>query len=69
MTSMPVFLATLILSISAAKRHGEQKLSDQEHHLDGEEHNVKFDHEAFLGKEQAETFSDLPPEEAKRRLM
>ena len=55
--------------IVGSKRRGSQKLSDEEHHTEGEGHNVKYDHEAFLGKEQAKTFSDLPPEEAKRRLV
>ena len=31
-------------------------------------HSPDFDHEAFLGKAEAERFDQLPPEEAKRRL-
>lgn len=42
-------------------------LSDEEHYHDGT-HNSEYDHEAFLGKEEAKTFHDLPPAEAKRRL-
>jgi len=47
---------------------GRKKLSDKEHYTDGDKHNVEYDHEVFLGKEQAKTFSELPPEEARRRL-
>ncbi len=36
---------------------------DDENH-----HNAEYDHEAFLGKEDAETFDDLDPEESKARL-
>ena len=32
------------------------------------EHNSEYDHEAFLGKDEANEFEKLPPEEAKRRL-
>ena len=31
-------------------------------------HSPDFDHEAFLGRAEAERFDQLPPEEAKRRL-
>ena len=41
--------------------------SDEEHYKEGE-HNVKYDHEAFLGKEGAKEFDQLTPEESKRRL-
>lgn len=42
-------------------------LSDQEH-FKNEHHNKQFDHDAFLGEDQAKTFDQLPPEESKRRL-
>ncbi|XP_061706236.1 calumenin-B [Cydia pomonella] len=42
-------------------------LSDAEHYKN-EHHNKQFDHEAFLGEDQAKTFDQLPPEESKRRL-
>lgn len=42
-------------------------LSDQEH-FRNEHHNKQFDHDAFLGEDQAKTFDQLPPEESKRRL-
>ncbi|XP_038213416.1 calumenin-B [Zerene cesonia] len=42
-------------------------LSDAEHYRN-EHHNKQFDHDAFLGEDQAKTFDQLPPEESKRRL-
>lgn len=48
---------------------GPQDLSKEEHYQgDGHEHNSQYDHEAFLGKEQAERFDQLSSDEAKRRL-
>lgn len=41
-------------------------LSDQPHYEP--EHNPDYDHEAFLGKEEAEKFDQLSPEESRRRL-
>ena len=46
-------------------------LSDQPHFKgadEGAEHNPEYDHEAFLGREEAKTFDDLTPEESKERL-
>ncbi|XP_023301118.2 calumenin-B [Lucilia cuprina] len=31
-------------------------------------HNAQYDHEQFLGEDEAKTFDQLPPEESKRRL-
>lgn len=52
-----------------------EKLSDKEHfqHHDGEEdedfiHDPDYDHEAFLGKDEAHEFDQLTPEESQRRL-
>lgn len=63
-----VFVCVCIcVSSEQGNKRGKKKLSDKEHY-DGDKHNAEYDHEAFLGKEQAKTFSELPPEEAKRRL-
>lgn len=43
------------------------KLSEKEH-FKNEHHNKQYDHDAFLGEDQAKTFDQLPPEESKRRL-
>ncbi|EDW18110.2 calumenin-B [Drosophila mojavensis] len=37
-------------------------------HFEGGEHNTQFDHEAFLGADEAKKFDELTPEESKRRL-
>lgn len=36
--------------------------------LQGSEHDQKFDHEAFLGKDTAAEFDALTPEKSKERL-
>ena len=48
------------------RQRGPKDLSDKEHYE--EEHNVEYDHEAFLGKEQASEFDQLSHEESRRRL-
>ncbi|XP_003728895.1 calumenin isoform X2 [Strongylocentrotus purpuratus] len=45
----------------------EVKLSDEEH-FEGNEHNPEYDHDAFLGHEDAKTFDNLSPEESRERL-
>lgn len=44
-----------------------QELSGVVHDSDGD-HNSIYDHEAFLGREEAEEFDGLSPEESKERL-
>lgn len=51
-----------------AKRGPPKDLSDKDHYEEGNEHNAEYDHEAFLGKEEAKEFDQLSPEESKRRL-
>ena len=67
-------LSVLIVQIFAkpADPHSERvkedkPLSDAVHYP-GDGHNADYDHEAFLGQEEAKTFSDLSPDESKRRL-
>ena len=66
-----------IPSTGKNKAHlGPTDLSDETHYHpaeDGEEgedgeHNVAYDHEAFLGKEEAKRFDEMEPEEARRKL-
>uniref|UniRef100_A0A1W7R9T9 Reticulocalbin-3 n=1 Tax=Hadrurus spadix TaxID=141984 RepID=A0A1W7R9T9_9SCOR len=45
----------------------EKSLSDEQHYGDEEEHNVDYDHDAFLG-DDAKTFDELTPEESRKRL-
>lgn len=37
-------------------------------HLQNPTHDIKYDHDQFLGEDQAKTFDQLPPEESRRRL-
>lgn len=37
-------------------------------HLQNPKHDSKYDHDQFLGEDQAKTFDQLPPEESRRRL-
>lgn len=46
----------------------DEKLSDAEHYDADGHHDHKYDQEAFLGKEMAEEFARLTPEESRRRL-
>lgn len=45
--------------------HEEEPLSNLEH---DDEKNYDYDHEAFLGHDEAQVFEQLPPAESKRRL-
>uniref|UniRef100_A0A8C1ZF43 Calumenin b n=1 Tax=Cyprinus carpio TaxID=7962 RepID=A0A8C1ZF43_CYPCA len=45
--------------------HHDAPLINKEH---DDEKNFNYDHEAFLGQEEAKTFNQLTPEESKRRL-
>ncbi|KAG7156579.1 Calumenin-like [Homarus americanus] len=63
-------LCLLLVATALAKPADEEKksrvhnekLSDEEHFID-EEHNPDYDHEAFLGEDEARTFDQLTPEE------
>ncbi|XP_068099120.1 reticulocalbin-3 isoform X2 [Hyperolius riggenbachi] len=45
--------------------HHDKDLSDHKH---DDSKDFQYDHEAFLGKEEAKTFDQLTPEESKERL-
>ncbi|KAM8927974.1 reticulocalbin-3 isoform 2-T2 [Pelodytes ibericus] len=45
--------------------HHSKDLSDHQHN---DSKDFQYDHEAFLGKEEAKTFDQLTPEESKERL-
>lgn len=70
--ALPMLLvATLVIAKPADEekksRVHEEKLSDEDHFLN-DEHNLDYDHEAFLGDDEARTFDQLTPEESKDRL-
>lgn len=67
------YLLTLCLTWVLAKPPPDKKdrihhgpdLSDSPH---DDSQDFRYDHEAFLGKEEAKTFDQLTPEESKERL-
>lgn len=59
--------ASAIPKVETEKRVLDNDLSHAEHFEDGH-HNAQYDHEAFLGEDQAKTFDQLSPEESMRRL-
>ncbi|GFY57945.1 calumenin-B [Trichonephila inaurata madagascariensis] len=50
------------------KRVVDKPLSVEKHYDENEAHNAQYDHEAFLGEEEARKFDELSPEESKERL-
>ncbi|KAM9457523.1 reticulocalbin-3 isoform 3-T3 [Clarias gariepinus] len=68
---MQLFILSVLLALGLAvppqeKRvHHQRDLSDHAH---DDAHGFQYDHEAFLGKEEAKTFDQLTPEESKARL-
>uniref|UniRef100_A0A3Q2G464 Reticulocalbin 3, EF-hand calcium binding domain n=1 Tax=Cyprinodon variegatus TaxID=28743 RepID=A0A3Q2G464_CYPVA len=61
------FLAAAAFAVPAQEKrvHHQADLSD---HVHDDSQNYQYDHEAFLGKEDAKTFDQLTPEESKERL-
>lgn len=53
---------------SDEKRVLDNDLLSHAKHYDNEEHNKQYDHEAFLGEDEAKKFDELTPEESRRRL-
>ncbi|XP_067942739.1 calumenin-like [Watersipora subatra] len=59
--------ASAIRNRANDKRTKEKELSEHAHN-EGAEHNAQYDHEAFLGREQAMQFDHYSPEESKEKL-
>lgn len=72
LTGITIFCLLLSISATAIPKPGEphHNLDHLVHtnHLQDTTHNNKYDHEQFLGEDQAKTFDQLPPEESRRRL-
>ncbi|KAG7497389.1 hypothetical protein JOB18_036698 [Solea senegalensis] len=72
-TMLVLLMCLLLCAVHSDGKPTEKKshvihgvpLSEREHNDD---ENYDYDHEAFLGNEEAETFDKLPPHESKRRL-
>lgn len=64
-----VALIAGVFSVPTEHKRGPKDLSDETHYKGNKkDHNPDYDHEAFLGEEEAQTFDQLSPSEAKRRL-
>lgn len=63
-----VFLFSLLAAYSRAtvEPHRDH-LYKHEHFTDSKEHDVRYDHDAFLGPD-AQKFEEFPPEESKKKL-
>jgi len=72
MYKMHLYLVLLSLFVCASgnpKSRVHDGLSEQDHEMgDEHDHNPEYDHEAFLGKDEAKAFDDLSPEESKLKL-
>lgn len=59
-------------AVSAIPKPEEKRVVDNDlshaQHFQDDAHNKQYDHEAFLGEDQAKTFDQLTPEESRRRL-
>jgi len=60
----------LICSIAMAKEDPKKQegLSDEKHFNAAGEHNAKYDHDAFVGEEEAKKYEKLSAEESKEKL-
>ncbi|EDV96005.1 calumenin [Drosophila grimshawi] len=67
-------IISLVAASSIPDSNGELPHNPLEHdslhgkHFDAGEHNSQYDHESFLGADEAKKFDELTPEESKRRL-
>lgn len=59
------YIANFVAFAAAVKK--DDVLSEKEHFAEGE-HNTKYDHDAFVGKEEAVEYQNLTPEQSKERL-
>lgn len=73
-SSLSIACLLIISSANAIPKTGEDsgRIIDndlsQAAHYENDRHNIQYDHEAFLGEDQAKTFDDLSPDESSRRL-
>jgi hypothetical protein len=61
-------LLAFAASAKGAKLHDRvvrgEKLSEKEHFHEGDDHDADYDHEAFLGRDEAHEFDQLSPGES-----
>jgi len=69
LVTSPFFVeAGVITKTESINSPHEHKLSEKEHYGGSEDHNADYDHDAFLGRDAAQTFDELSPEESQERL-
>lgn len=62
---------TIVASAVPKPDHDEKRVLDHDfaqHMGNHDEHSKQYDHDQFLGEDQAKTFDQLAPEESRRRL-
>lgn len=64
----PLVSSTAIPKTDDVTQHHNLDHLAHANHLQNPNHDIKYDHEQFLGEDQAKTFDQLPPEESRRRL-
>lgn len=69
---LAIFFTSLVIAAVPKTNQNHRVIDNEksihEKHIHDEKHDTKYDHEAFLGKDEAEIFDELTPEESKRRL-
>ncbi|CAI5454079.1 unnamed protein product [Caenorhabditis angaria] len=56
-----------LVGVCLASHHSADPSKDSEH-IKGKEHDAKYDHDQFLGKDTAAEFDELTPEKSKEKL-
>lgn len=65
-----VLFCTIVFAIPTQDEKKDRVINDlsSQEHYPNQHHNLEYDHEAFLGTDEAKTFYQLSPEESRRRL-
>lgn len=64
----PIIKNEAVVDVLPENSEMNYELLHQKKHLESGQHNTKYDHEQFLGAEEAKKFDELLPEESVRRL-
>lgn len=69
-TIVTLLVITQVTTSAVPKSDEAKRVLDHDfaQHMGGDEHSKQYDHEQFLGEDQAKNFDQLPPEESRRRL-
>lgn len=65
---VPLYILAVAAYAVPAQEKRIHHQSDLSNHVHDDAHGFQYDHEAFLGKEEAKTFDQLTPEESKEKL-